>query len=327
MVTLNVAGRRPLLGTLAGNERHAHCRLSPLGLEVQEAWYRGGQVYDGVMLLQCQLMPDHLHAIVFFTRHLPFDLGRVVRGFKAACNAAYRRHGLQCDEHPGLWESGYHDRILRREGQLDRLKEYIADNPRRRLVRSLRPDFFTVVHRIEVAGLTLDTQGNRFLLDAPWMVAVRCSRSADVTAERERYLAMARRGAVLVSPSVSPGEKAAMRAAMDCGYPVVFVRPQGFSNFAKPGGRTFDICAAGRFLQVSAWPFTTRPDELDRKRCLAMNAVASALAAGHDATHAAGHDATLAAAEAEVAAGHAAAAEVADEEVATALTAGHDLLQ
>lgn len=130
--------------------------------------------------------------------------------------------------------------------------------------------------------MDMDAQGNRFLLDSPQLVAVRCHRNANAAAERDRFLAMAARGAVLVSPSVSEGEQLAMNSAMKAGFPVIFVRRSGFSDFAKPGGELFDRCAAGQLLQLSPWPYTTRQEPLTRKKCLAMNDVAADICAGHD---------------------------------------------
>lgn len=73
---------------------------------------------------------------------------------------------------PVLFASGYNDKILLREGQLDCWKRYLDDNPRRLWVKRQNPKLFTVLSDLVVAGVRCQTVGNRFLLDLPDKVAV-----------------------------------------------------------------------------------------------------------------------------------------------------------
>lgn len=82
--------------------------------------------YPEVKPMEIQLMPDHMHGILFVTKQVPYPLGQVVNGFKIGCNAAAREL-LDTT----LWEEGYHDRILSHEGQLVTMLRYLHDNPRR----------------------------------------------------------------------------------------------------------------------------------------------------------------------------------------------------
>lgn len=47
---------------------------------------------------------------------------------------------------------------------------------------------------------------------------------AEIEEKRKYFMNLAQRGAVLVSPSISPGEKAIMRAAFDNGYPLILLQ-------------------------------------------------------------------------------------------------------
>lgn len=69
-------------------------------------------------------MPNHVHAILFLdrTRFRPPPVPAIVGAFKAR---ASRRAGEP------LWQRGYHDRIVRDEGELQALREYVLQNPRR----------------------------------------------------------------------------------------------------------------------------------------------------------------------------------------------------
>ena len=98
MVTMAVEGRRPLLGTLRGSstiadgQEGAPCVVpTPLGQEVIRCWELIPQFHHEVRLLAFQLMPDHLHGILFVQEAMEEHLGQVISGFKAGCNKAYRR--------------------------------------------------------------------------------------------------------------------------------------------------------------------------------------------------------------------------------------------
>ena len=98
MVTMAVEGRRPLLGTLRGSSTVAdgqegapYVVPTPLGQEVIRCWELIPQFHYEVRLLAFQLMPDHLHGILFVQEAMEEHLGQVISGFKAGCNKAYRR--------------------------------------------------------------------------------------------------------------------------------------------------------------------------------------------------------------------------------------------
>lgn len=97
MVTLAVEGRRPLLGSVVGRVDAAvgkadapHVELSPLGLAVCKAWSDVSVYYPQVAIIAQQVMPDHFHGILYFREKTSLRLGDVIRGFKVACNRAYR---------------------------------------------------------------------------------------------------------------------------------------------------------------------------------------------------------------------------------------------
>ena len=179
---------------------------------------------------------------------------------------------------PGLlWSPGYNDHILEGRDELQRWLDYLADNPRRLAVRRAHPEYFRVVFGLSVGGHTFSAIGNRQLLGAPWKVAVQCSRSlteAQVGEAIARYLCQARAGAVLVSPAISKGEQAVMRAALDGGLPLVFLTPWGFSRFSKPGHQYYAACSGGRFLILAPWPHQNERIALTRSACLQLNAMA-----------------------------------------------------
>lgn len=100
LITMTVEGRRPLLGSLVGNadapdDSPEAPRVEPslLGLEVQRCWLSIHQYYQEVEVLTLQLMPDHLHGILFVTKHMEQHMSMAIKGFKVGCNQAYRQLG------------------------------------------------------------------------------------------------------------------------------------------------------------------------------------------------------------------------------------------
>ena len=157
---------------------------------------------------------------------------------------------------------------------------YLADNPRRLLMKREHPDFFRVQRDLEAAGMTFSAIGNRFLLDRPELLQVQCSRSLTEPEIQSRvafFLAAARQGAVLVSPAISPGEKAVMRAAFDAGFPLVYLQENGFTDLAKPGGRRMEACANGQLLILAPWAHHNENLAIRRGQCLALNDIARRL--------------------------------------------------
>ena len=92
-------------------------------------------------------------------------------------------------------------------------------------------------------------------------------------ARREELFAAAKRGAVLLSPCVSDGERQIAREALAAGLPLVTMANKGFSPLQKPSGRYFDACADGRLLMLApaAWPYQPGEKPMTRFDATAMN--------------------------------------------------------
>ena len=327
MLTLAIEGRRPLLGTLVGDAKLPTTasngpRLLPseLGAAVLHEVDGIPHYYPQITIIARQLMPDHLHILLYVTRPLPVHLGQVVAGFKAGCNKKWRQMqgGAQRqdtqrgeapwqnhwapDQMPGqlpggsaaagsvpgssaarnrglLWEQGYHDRILSGEGQLQRLVDYIRENPRRSLIKRQHADWFRPF-TITAAGTTLHAYGNLELLRAPRRQAVRIS--SRITAEecnrqQQELLVAARQGTILISPFISTGERFVEETALQEHLPIVKLLPNGFSPYYKPQGHYFEACGEGRLLFLTPYPYSTQKVVLTRSVCNYLNVLAARL--------------------------------------------------
>ena len=276
MITLVVKGRRPLLGTVCGpDDSHPQPWLnpSPLGDRISRCWREIPQFYPQVRLLALQLMPDHLHGIIHVTDRLPRHLGHVINGFKVGCNRVAHEQSLS-----PLWEEGYNDRILQGKSQLNAMFRYLQDNPRRLWIKRNNPEFFKTQQDITIGDHSVTVMGNRFLLDSPNKVAVKCSRKMtkqEIEHTVTRCLMMAQRGAVLVSPRISPGEKAVMDMVQAAGFPFIQLLENGFSPMWKPGGEMFEACASGQVLFIAPWAYHTDRHTITRDQCNHLNDLAA----------------------------------------------------
>ena len=304
LITLVTEGRRPLFGRLEGKSDaekgchdEPHIILNELGEAVQRNFHSIEDRHPEIGVIALQMMPDHLHGILFVKEKMDKHLGQAISGFKAGCNKDYRRIVLGEEvpyvvvmpqqterprpprssynrEHGLLFASGYNDRLLLREGQLDRWLNYLADNPRRLLAKREHPDLFRVQFGLQIAGQSYAAIGNRFLLNHPVKRQVQCSRrlnEQEINSAVVQYLEEARGGAVLVSPSISSGEKAVMRAALDAHLPLIFISPVSFTPFTKPGGEFIEACSQGNLLILSPWENRPTTQLLTRNECLALN--------------------------------------------------------
>ena len=210
------------------------------------------------------------------------SLGMVVKGFKMGCNKAYWRiYGMNTAPRKGLFELGYNDKVLLHEGQLNGWKRYLDDNPRRLMVKRIKPELFTVMLDKVVVGRRCQMVGNCFLLDIPDKVAVIVHRrysEGEVARLREEWLACGERGGVLVSAAISPKEKEILREAMNRGYRIVLLRENGFPRLYKPCGESFDACSEGLLLQISPWEYHMEKKTITREQCLELNEMAERIA-------------------------------------------------
>ena len=120
---------------LFGDVMDGQMQLDEAGHMVQAAW---DQLPDHCRRVQIDthvVMPNHVHAVIVL---LPMDGGRtssladVVRRFKTFTTRRYivgvKRYGWPAFA-GRLWQRNYHEHIIRNERSLNKIRQYIADNP------------------------------------------------------------------------------------------------------------------------------------------------------------------------------------------------------
>lgn len=220
-------------------------------------------------ILQYALMPDHLHLLLFVERQTQNTLAQIMAIFKVAVN---RAAGID-----GVFARGFNDQILKPSRSLDTLFRYLRENPRRLAVQKACPEFFRRVNSMRIGGADCQAYGNLQLLENPFreqVVVHRADSTATRRSNRDLWLHTASNGGVLVSPFISPAEKAIRAEAEEAGGRIILIIHEPMGERYKPAGRDFELCERGRLLIVSA----RRSGALTRETCLAMNSLAAAAA-------------------------------------------------
>lgn len=187
-------GRPHLFGELCGNsEQEATIALNAFGKAVEEQILSIPQYCPDLKIIEKVVMPNHIHMVIRVKRQLPKDkpLGYYLDRFKSWVNRRYKEVALglpvntvmfsdsrsssikpsgsssikpsgSSSPNIGLvFEEGFHDRILFREGQLKNMIDYCRDNPRRlwKVVHSSQ--YFHAVCGIRLAMPLLNASGTK----------------------------------------------------------------------------------------------------------------------------------------------------------------------
>lgn len=156
-ITIVCKDRLPWFGDIVNGEM----QLSEAGEIVKEEWLRGAELRSEITLDVFVVMPNHFHGIVVIgepliplasvhgrgvPRHAQLDeskstaglprqtptmgsksktLGTIIRMFKQACTTRIRQ-SISADF---AWQRNFHDRIIRNQEELQKIQDYIQNNP------------------------------------------------------------------------------------------------------------------------------------------------------------------------------------------------------
>lgn len=149
-MTICTKDREPMFGKVVNGEM----RLNDCGQLVQFTWKELPERFPSVGLDAWVVMPNHVHGMVWIVgagfsrpesvvnvgsrfagrgaRTAPLRkvaLGQIVAYFKYRSTKEINL--LWGDPNPAIpvWQRNYHDRIIRNDGELNRIRQYIRDNP------------------------------------------------------------------------------------------------------------------------------------------------------------------------------------------------------
>jgi putative transposase len=130
-VTICVYNRECLLSEIVDGET----QLTEIGRIVVKTWDNLLSRFSCIELDMFVAMPNHVPGIIVIVdssqgaaSSAP-TLGRIVRAFKSlsavACNRVLDRAGVP------FWQRNYYEHVIRDEDDLDRVRQYIVENPGR----------------------------------------------------------------------------------------------------------------------------------------------------------------------------------------------------
>ena len=93
-ITIVLEERRPFLGRLVQNgDDDWAVAPSAAGEAVLDCWREIPVRWPQIKLIECALMPDHFHGVLFVKEALPKgkSLGNIIGGFKGGCTIAWRK--------------------------------------------------------------------------------------------------------------------------------------------------------------------------------------------------------------------------------------------
>jgi REP element-mobilizing transposase RayT len=124
-------------------------RFAELRRIVDTQWQSIPERFSGVTLDEYVIMPNHIHGIMIISRDTPRGcpdsdhpnnralargaptLGEVVGSFKSLCVTDWLKiiKAENIDVFGKFWQSNYYEHVIRNEAEMERVRQYIADNP------------------------------------------------------------------------------------------------------------------------------------------------------------------------------------------------------
>lgn len=117
-------------------------KLNDTGKMIDKWWIKLKNNFPHIELDEYVIMPNHLHGIIFINddqlrkekgrTHGAAPTGRMVQWFKTMTTNEYIRRvkNGHWKPFPGrLWQRDYYEHIIRNEESLEKIREYIVNNP------------------------------------------------------------------------------------------------------------------------------------------------------------------------------------------------------
>ena len=291
LVTVMKADDCPRLCEVTGSIDHPIVTYSAVGKIVNQELYMLPIRYPQVQILAYQIMPDHVHVVLYVKERLPESLylGNIVASWKACCSKVYWEHlnlkaqAQSTDAMPqrkSVFAKGFNDSVLRGGRPLQTMIAYVHANPQRLMIRRANGPLFAIRRSVAIAGMQFDAVGNMELLKLRKRV-VHCHRRWSEI-ELERYKSECkeamRSGMVLVSPFISKSEREIMQQAEDSHSALIRLVENGFPDRYKPIGKSFEICASGKLLMLAPWNYHTQRRHITCQQCQDLNDMAVRIA-------------------------------------------------
>lgn len=173
-VTLNTHDESPILSTVVGQigatgPAAPHCEYTALGAKVREQIWAIPQHHPHVHIEAAEIMPEHIHILLYLQPGNRKHLGQTIAGFMSGCTHAYWDQ-LGIDWHinrfdtnayastipdrdrdhsrsfrgPSLFVHGYNDTVPVTPAEVQTRIDYIRDQAKKRLIQGDRHECFRI---------------------------------------------------------------------------------------------------------------------------------------------------------------------------------------
>ena len=116
-------------------DNYPSLRKTKIGEMAEKFWTEIPHHFPFVILDRFVIMPNHIHGILLFSKDLASwqpnafgrqsqNLGSVIRGFKSSI-----KHYANENNMDFAWQERFYDRIIRDDDELDKVRNYILNNP------------------------------------------------------------------------------------------------------------------------------------------------------------------------------------------------------
>ncbi|HOV71833.1 MAG TPA: transposase [Dysgonamonadaceae bacterium] len=152
-ITLCTQNREYLFGEILNGE----IRLNEFGKIAYQCWLEIPNHFPNVQLDECVIMPNHIHGIIElkdignieigvqnfepqrfepqrfepqrneYQHIIPRSIGSIIRGFKIGVTKGLRQN----TDIYVVWQRNYYECIIRNEVELNRIRQYIINNPKK----------------------------------------------------------------------------------------------------------------------------------------------------------------------------------------------------
>lgn len=289
MITLNAAPGMPPFSSLQGIPGHhdfpPRAAATPVGEIISSNISALKAAFPFISILRRVIMPEHIHFVIFVKEASDIHLGEIIRHLKKSCTSEYLHSAAQGNipDKASVFDEKYHDRILMKEGQLERMLSYVSDNPRRRMMRMMNPGFHLRRRIRHQNGKEYEIYGNPDLLSDPDLEPVKISSKyspQELVARELCWKHTVENCGVLVSPFISEAERSVYKWAVGNGGRIIHIVDNGFGTRYTPKGLSHRLCSEGRLLLIAPMEHSLTRVKLTRSDCEMMNHLASDVASG-----------------------------------------------
>jgi len=137
-VTICTQNRKCLFGNIVGvGLSDPSMILNDVGKMVNQWWLKMQKRFKNVTLDEYKIMPNHVHGIIITDgrENRAPTLGQIVGFFKYQSTKQINNHSVGAGIIPPktirkIWQRNYYEHIIRTGNDLNKIRQYIQDNPR-----------------------------------------------------------------------------------------------------------------------------------------------------------------------------------------------------